>query len=416
MKNKSLLYTLVAIAAIAILTFFAIRTTGNHDHDEPIQSNTNQNAAPSVPQESANDIKEVALNQAQYQAADIKLGTFSAKNLSEVIATNGYTKLPPQNQADVSVYMSGTVRSILVTEGQAVKKGQLLAYIESPEYARLQQDYKTSQSNLTYLKLENERQRMLSDEGVSARKLYQKAKSDYDIELARFHSLQRQMNLMNIGTNASATTSAPILSPMSGYITEVNINIGTTVEAGKPLFNIVDNSKLHVDLLIYEKDLYKVQVGQSVHFVLTNQGNLEISGKIFSIGKAFENQTKSIAVHADITNKDNKLIPGMYVNALIDIGNKTVNALPVDAVVKADGREYIFILEEEEHSDKKDSAAATEYHFQRIEVKTGTSQLGFVQVTNLQPLEANAKIVLSGAYYLQSHLVKSDGGGGAHAH
>ena len=57
MKNKSLLYTLVAIAAIAILTFFAIRTTGNHDHDEPIQSNTNQNAAPSVPQESANDLK-----------------------------------------------------------------------------------------------------------------------------------------------------------------------------------------------------------------------------------------------------------------------------------------------------------------------------------------------------------------------
>ena len=415
MKNKSLIYTILAIVLIGILTYLAIRPTDDHDHDNDPESKQNESKVESpAAEEISNSIKEVALNLAQYQASDIKLGTFSSKNLSAVISTNGYTKLPPQNQADVSVYMSGTVRSINVTEGQAVKKGQVLAYIESPEFARLQQEFKTSQSNLAYLKLEIERQKILSDEGVSARKVYQKAKADYDIELARFKSLQRQMNLMNIGTNASATTSAPVLAPISGHITEINIKIGSTVEAGKPLLNIVDNSKLHVDLLIYEKDLFKVQVGQSVHFVLANQDNSEITGKIFSIGKAFENQSKSVAVHADIANNDDKLIPGMYVNALIDIGNNTVNALPIDAVIKADGREYIFILEEELGAEN--SNMPTEYHFQRIEVKAGTSQLGFIQVTNLQPLEKDAKIVTKGAYYLQSHLVKSDGGGGEHAH
>jgi cobalt-zinc-cadmium efflux system membrane fusion protein len=167
-----------------------------------------------------------------------------------------------------------------------------------------------------------------------------------------------------------------------------------------------------------------------VKFILTNQDNTEIKGKIFSVGKAFENETKSVAVHADILNEKQILIPGMYVNALIYIGNNSVKALPVEAVVKADGREFIFVLEEEtagerhdeqaghQHADgheHADEAHGKSYHFQRVEVKTGASQLGYVQVTILQEIPETARIVLKGAYYIQSHLLKSEGGGG-HAH
>ena len=114
----------------------------------------------------------------------------------------------------------------------------------------------------------------------------------------------------------------------------------------------------------------------------------------------------------------------MYVNALIDVGANTVNALPVDAIVKAEGREFIFVLEgiheeEPEHKEgEKHSGAEMKvksYHFQRIEVKTGTAQLGFVQAMPLQEIAPDAKIVLKGAYYIQSHLLKSEGGGG-HEH
>ena len=194
--------------------------------------------------------------------------------------------------------------------------------------------------------------------------------------------------------------------------------------------NIVDNSKLNVDLLVYEKDLFKVKQGQNVRFILTNQGNTEINGKIFSVCKSFENETKSVAVHADISNFQQKLIPGMYVNALIDAGANTVKALPSEAIIKADGREFVFVLEEghkeevahdekdghnHEDGDKHEEVEGKTFHFQRIEVKTGTSQLGYTQVTLLQKIEPNAKIVLKGAYYIQSHLLKSEGGGG-HEH
>jgi len=376
------------------------------------------------------NIKEVELNEAQYVASEIILGTFTPKNLSEVINANGYTKLPPQNQADVSIFVSGIVKTINIIEGQAVKKGQVIATIESPEFTRMQEDYLTSKSNLEYLKLEFERQKILSEEEVSAKKVYQKTKAEYDIEKARFASLQRQLNTMNINPGKGAVSTVPVVAPISGFITEVNIKIGSNVEAGKPLTSIVDNSQLHVDLLVYEKDLQKVKTGQKVRFVLTNQDNTEIIGKIFSVGKAFENETKSVAVHADISNDKQQLIPGMYVNALIDVGANTVNALPVDAIVKAEGREFIFVLEgvheeeaghdaEEGHKhedgDKHVEKMQKNYHFRRIEVKTGTAQLGYVQVMPLQELAPDAKIVLKGAYYIQSHLLKSEGGGG-HEH
>lgn len=417
--KKSIIYIIGAVCLLVTVLYFTLSST-----DEPVNSDTENHT---VEAESA--FKEVELNEAQYNASEIKLGTFSFKNLSEVIHANGYTKLPPQNQADATVLVEGTVKSIKVIEGQFVKQGQTLATIESLEFTKLQQSYLESKNNLEWLSQEYDRQKMLNTENVNAKKTLQKSKSDYESEKARYSSLKKQLSILDISGEGSAVSIMAVKAPISGYITEINVRIGTTAKLGEPLFSIVDNTKMHVDLLVYEKDLQKVKQGQQVRFTLTNQDNTEISGKIFSIGKAFENETKSVAVHADILNEKQLLIPGMYVNALIDAGMNKVKSLPEEAIVKADGREFIFILEkveeekshdekaghdhedEHEHSEKEGKG----YHFQRIEVKTGTKQLGYAQVTMLQNISSNSQIVIKGAYYIQSHLLKSEGGGG-HEH
>ena len=428
MKKSNIIYaSIVGTIILAIILYFSLRHTEGDGHVHA-DGETNTEESHSEEKEPTT-IKEVELNEAQFKASSIELGTFSDKNLSEVIKANGYTKLPPQNQADVSVFTTGIVKTINVMEGQRVSKGQTIATIESPEFTKIQESYLTSKSNLEYLKLEFERQKTLSDEEVNSKKVFQKTKSDYEIERARFNSLQKQLNTLHISGNGNSTATVPVIAPISGNITEIYIKIGSNVEAGKPLMNIVDNSKLHVDLLVYEKDLFKVKIGQNVRFVLVNQDNSEVKGKIFSVGKSFENDTKSVAVHADISNNQQKLIPGMYVNALIDVGSNNVKAVPTEAIIKADGREFIFVLEEghkeEAHDEKEghnhedghehEEAEGKTFHFQRIEVKSGTTQLGYTQVTLLQKIDANAKIVLKGAYYIQSHLIKNEGGGG-HAH
>ena len=411
-KNNSIYITISIISFLIIVGFLIVRNNlVEDDHNHEMSENTAEQLVP-------NNNKEVVLNEAQYNAAKIELGSFSSKNLSDVIHANGYTKLPPQNQADVSVFANAIVKQILIIEGQKVQKGQTVAIIESPEFTKLHEAYLTSNSNLAYLKLEFKRQESLNEDEINSKKTFQKSKSEYDIELSRNQSLLRQLQLLNINPSGSISSTVAVKAPIAGFVTEIFIKIGSTVEPGKSLMTIVDNSKLHLDLLVFEKDLNKVKKGQTVRFVLTNQGNDEIEGEIFNVGKAFESNTKSVAVHADISNEEQKLIPGMYVNALIDIEAKEMDALPLEAVIKVEGREFIFVLEQIVVGEKSENGTIIkqkEFHFQRIEVKSGTSQLGFVEVTLLQEIPEDARIVLSGTYYIQSHLLKNDGGGG-HAH
>lgn len=424
--NKNVkIYGGIALAALLGVIIWALffkheHVEGDgHDHDHAEGEKT-EAAHEEGDHEESPGIKEVHLNEAQYKATGLVLGGFEKKNLSEVINANGYTKLPPQNQAQVSVQLPGTVQSIKVMQGQAVKAGQILATMQSMAYnnlrlerEKLNESLTASQANLEFLKLEFARQKELSDENVNAKKVFQKVSSDLQMEEAKIKTLQSQIAILGQNIEIGGNSSSPIINivaPISGNITDINVTIGAAAEVGKPLFSIVDNSKMHVDLLVYEKDLFKVKPGQNVRFILTNQDGSELRGKIFSVGKSFENETKSVAVHADILNEKQMLIPGMYVNALVDVGANTVDALPVDAIIKAEGREFVFLLEEEAKT-----AEGTEFHFQRIEVKTGTSQLGYVQTTFLQPVETAKNIVVKGAYYLQSHLTKSEGGGG-HSH
>lgn len=374
------------------------------------------------------EAETVELTTAQIQASQIVLGNFEKKNLSEVITANGYTKLPPQNQADVAVFLAGIIKSITVIEGQFVKKGQVLATFQSTDFnnirlekEKLSEQLEQARVNRDYLNLEYARQKELSEENVTAKKNFQKVSSDLELAKSRIESLTTQVKILEGTLSLNGKDNSGILSisaPISGYITAVNVKIGSSITPDTSLFSIVDNTKMHVDLLVYEKDLFKIKVGQSVRFVLTNQGNQEIMGRIFSVGKAFQNETKSVAVHADINNSDARLISGMYVSALIDIGKNEVNTLPIDAIVKAEGKEFVFIQEVENEAaheaiegqkpqeEKKEEAI----HFKRIEVKTGTVQLGFVQVNPLQEIPSGAKIVTKGAFYLQSTIANAEGG------
>ena len=413
MNNKIKIYSgiLAAFIIASVFSFNACNKKAEGNKTEADEAHKEGEEA------AAEGVKEVYLNAAQYKATGVVLAGFEKKNLSEVINTNGYTKLPPQNQAQVSVPLAGTIKTIKVIEGQYVKIGQVLATLQSIAYnnlrlerEKLNEQLHQSEVNLDYLKLDYARQKELSDENVNAKKVFQKVSSDMRMEESRIKGLQSQIRILSQNIDIGGNSDSPIINitaPISGHITDVNINIGSAVEVGKMLFSIVDNSKMHVDLLVYEKDLFKVKTGQTVLFILTNQNGAEFKGQIFNIGKSFENETKSVAVHADIVNEKQTLIPGMYVNALINIGSHTVDALPQEAIVKAEGREFIFILEGEEKGA---------YHFQRIEVKTGASQLGFVQITPLQDLKVEKNIVVKGAYYLQSHLQVSEGGGGEHDH
>ncbi len=352
---------------------------------------------------------EVALTETQYKTVGIETGFIENRNLNKIIKANGYTTVPPQNSAEVSTLIGGTVKDIFVLEGTYVNKGKVLATIQNLEVIEMQEEYQSASANVEYLQLEYNRQKTLSDENVNPRKTFQEVKAKLAAERARAQAAKNKLDALHVGAKGSSSL-VPIVSPINGYVGKINIAKGAFANTGVSLFEVVDNSQMHLDLNVYEKDLGSISIGQVIDFVLTNQSNKSIKGKIFGINKSFSNESKTVAVHAKIDSADAKgLIPGMYVSANINITNATVPALPKDAVVKNADKYFVFAEEEKQTNEK---TKEKEIHFKAIEVIPGTTDLGFTEVKFVNEKEASAKIVIKGAFYLISAMK----GGGEHEH
>lgn len=352
---------------------------------------------------------EVALTESQYKTVGIETGFVEDRNLNKIIKANGYTTVPPQNSAEVSTLIGGTVKDIHVLEGTYVNKGKVLATIQNLEVIEMQEDYHSAAANVEYLQLEYNRQKTLSDENVNPRKTFQEVKAKLAAERARAQAAKNKLEALHVSTKGS-TSLVPIVAPISGYVGKINIAKGAFAQTGVSLFEVVDNSQMHLDLNVYEKDLGSISIGQVIDFVLTNQSNKSIKGKIFGINKSFSNESKTVAVHAKIDPADAKdLIPGMYVSANINITNATVPALPKDAVVRNADKYFVFVQEEEHTNDK---TKEKEIHFKAVEVIPGTTDLGFTEVKFVDKIDAGEKIVTKGAFYLLSAMK----GGGEHEH
>lgn len=370
----------------------------------------------------------IELTQAQIDAVDIQFGTIELKNLTQVINASGELAVPPQNRADVNVLIGGVIRKIFVIEGQAVKKGQILAIIENADLVSIQQNYLTAKNAFSYTAAELQRQRELDEANAGIKKKLQEAQANYNTERAKITTLEAQLRQLGINpasvSKGSIATHVRISAPISGTIGHIMVNTGASAQPGNSLLEIIDNSKIHCDLTVFEKDLFKVRAGQKVTFTLTNQDNREITGRVYGINKSFENESKGIIVHSIIENENTyRLIPGMYVTALISIGSEQVTAVPVDAVVLSEGKSYIFVVDEEEggegekkgpaeqkaREEKKASDESAEkngktYRFKMVEVITGVSELGYIKITPMGENIEKPKIVVKGANYILSKI------------
>ncbi len=410
-KKQTLTTLLILLATFLSINFYACESSTKEEKNKDEKAvDEKQNP------ETKEDKSVIELTEQQMKAVGIETGKIELKNLSSVVKASGELEVPPQNKADVTSLIGGIIKKIFVLEGSYVKKGQVVAMIENPEFIKLQQEYLSIKNGSTYTAQEFERQKELKDADAGTGKIYQQAESNLMIERARLKGLETQMKQFGINpssvSNGNIVTQLPVRSPISGNLGHIKVNVGSYVDDTNSLMEIIDNSQIHCDLQIFEKDLFKVKVGQEVNFILTNQDNRQITGKIYGINKSFESENKAVIAHAVINDSGkNNLIPGMYVSALIKIGSEEVSAVPTDAIVKSEGKEYIFVVKEENESvaevkDKSNEKEATEpdakVAFKMIEVVTGVSELGYSEITPVDNIPVDAKVVTKGAFYILS--------------
>ena len=384
------------IFIIIITLFFAITSCKNKATETKAEPTTKDaNAKKEDPK-----VTEVELTDEQIKAIDLETGSIEQRNLKSTIKVNGKLMLPPQNQAQVSILTGGIVKSIDVTEGTFVKQGQILATIINNEIIQLQQDYLENKSQLVYLQAEFKRQKELQEDRINATKTLQQVQNELGVAEAKQKGLQTKLQLQGIkAANISTinfTNRISVIAPISGFIHHINLTIGKFADANTILFDIVDNRFLHLDLTLFEKDISKVKIGNKVVFTDANDVRHTHPATIFALNKSFEENQQAILAHAKIDEQTETLLPGMYVEARIQIDNYKTNALPNDAVVSNGDDHYIYV-------------ETSKNHYKQIAVKIGVSDLGFTEILPFEEIPANAKVVTKGAYYLLSQLTKGSG-------
>jgi len=369
------------------------------------------------------------LTEAQQKNAGIMLGKIERKQISGTIKVNGVLDVPPQQLVSVSVPLGGFLKSTDLLQGSRARKGQLIAVIENPEYIQLQQDYLDAKAHLEFSEAEYTRQQELAKENVNAQKTLQQAKTDYLSWLAKKNGLQEKLKLININLSAleegKISSTGFVYSPINGYVTEVNVNIGKFVGPGDVLFEIVDTEHLHAELTVFEKDVPKLRIGQKVRFMLANE-TLDRMATVYLIGRKI-NQDRTVRIHCHIDKEDRELLPGMYLKANVETGGNLVTALPDEAIVTFEGKKYIFIptseAEEKHHDQETDNDTPEEHdhpheagqHFTMQEIQTGYQELGYTEVYLPENLTEDTPVVVKGAYAILSKIKNSEEEGG-HVH
>lgn len=346
--------------------------------------------------------EQIELTAEQLKTVRITLGKVSEKALNSVVRTNGMLQLNPQDRAEVNSLINGIVCKICVTEGQHVKAGQVVAYVENTEIVSLQRDYLIANRELTLSLQELKRQETLAEAKAGIEKTLQQAHAAY--ETARVKQMGLRQQLQQLGINASQVANGKmqkqvaVVAPISGIVTKINVSSGAYTEGATPLLQIANNAAVYCQLNVFERNIAQVAKGQEVDFVATSAPSVHYKGTVVSINRSINPTTQTIAVHVKINAPTSShLIPETYVTALINTGRQRVKAMPDEAIVSMEGKKYAFLLEKQSKEKGVDT-----YHFKRVEISTGVSELGYTQVDFVTPLPHDATIVTAGAFYLAS--------------
>lgn len=333
---------------------------------------------------------QVSLTDLQIKNSGIETSTLNNLDIAHKIMLTGQVDVPPQGLASVSAPSGGYVRVSRFIPGNYVSKGQTLATLENPELVQLQQDYLLAKSNLQYAQQDYSRQKDLNENKASSDKVTQKAFNESQNQNILMKGMAQKLTAMGINPGSlnanNIRRSFAVTSPISGYISTVNVNIGQYVSPMDKMFDIVNTGDLHLALKVFEKDLSKIKVGQKV-FAFTNQNpTKKYEARVFIIGKDFS-ADRSVLIHCHFVDNSLQLLPGTFMNAEMEADSEEGIVIPDDAIVTWEEKQYIF----EEVKPKT---------YKMFPVEIGNAENGFTELLNFKEENRSKKFVTKGAYQL----------------
>ncbi len=314
--------------------------------------------------------KNVTLTTEQLRNGNIEIGTATEIVMSASVKVNGVVDVPPQSMVSVSFPLGGYLKSSHLLPGMGVRKGEVIATLEDQSYVQLQQDYLMAKARMDFLSADLERQKELSSQDATSKKVYQQAMADFKTQQVLIKSLEEKLRIVGIDpdklTVNNITRTISLRSPINGFVTKVNVNIGKYVNPADVLFELVDPDDIHAALTVFEKDIMLMKKGMKAEVSLADKPGKKYEVDVILVTRNVD-ENRGGLVHCHFENANHELLPGMFLNGVFELDKKRVIAVPESAVVRYEGKQYIFLA--------KDSSS-----FEMTEIETGIIQNGRIEL------------------------------------
>ncbi|MBO9205050.1 MULTISPECIES: efflux RND transporter periplasmic adaptor subunit [Niastella] len=334
------------------------------------------------------DANMVTMTDAQMKNAGIEVGTVQSQNLNDVLKVNGLVDVPPQNIVSISFPLGGYLKNTTLLPGMHVNKGQVIGVIEDQGLVQLQQDYLMAQARLQFLQQEYDRQKELSEQQVSAAKTFQQVQSDFSAQKVLVKGFAEKLRLISINPGSlnenNISRSVPMYSPINGFVSKVNVNIGKFVNATDVLFELINPDDIHAALTVFEKDMPKIKIGQVVKVSFVDEPGKEYDCEVILVTRNVDVNRSGI-IHCHFKTRPGNLLPGMFLNATIHLENVPALTVPEDAVVRYGNQQYIV-------------QATGKSNFQLLNVETGIREKERVAISSKTTELSGMQIVTKNAY------------------
>lgn len=234
----------------------------------------------------------------------------------------------------------------------------------------------------------------MSDQEATSKKSYQQVLSEYKSVQVMVKSFEEKLRIIGIDpqklTVNNISRTVAVRSPITGFVTKVNVNIGKYVNPADVLFELVNPDDIHAALTVFEKDIARIQKGMNGFVTLANQPNKKYEVEVILVTKNVD-EARTGLVHCHFEKPNHELLPGMFLSGeFMENASKQI-AIPEEALVHYAGKDYVFI-------------AKTDSSFELTPVEAGVKQNGLVGVRSAGKDWLDKKIVTKNAFMLLGML------------
>ena len=385
--------------------------SGAKGHDEKDEKGHDEKAHDEHDEKGHEKGKVVHLTPEQVKAANIQTAKVEIRNETAVLEANGQIAPADSRQARVGVRVPGRVTALKAGIGDVVKKGQVLAIVESPELGRAKADYVSAASAAKLARDNAAREKLLFEKKISAEVEWRKAESEAVRTASELQAAEGRLHALGVGDGglpgkvAHFSSSLGATSPINGVVVDRTVTLGEMVDPEKTLFHVMDLSEVWLLVDVFERDVAQVTSGQKVSVSVTAYPQDRFEGKVDHVGAIVDPKSRAVKVRIVLANPTGRLKPGMFARiSLSDTKGDDHQHLfvPVEAVQRTEEGTIVFLPGDEAGE------------FVPRAVKTGHEAGKSVAIES--GLSAGEVVVISGSFILKSELGKESLGESGHSH